>query len=139
MYKIKQQKSFCRFVDRFCVEQNRQQKIICRFVDRFFSGNTPVCRCVPSEKENRRNELLLKLFFASHATKQELLKQLQGHQEKFEELKEEYKIIETNIISQITDQHPQKPYWIMTMRYGIIHVEAELKWLQECIHYLERN
>jgi len=102
--------------------------------DEFF-----VWMAMPAEKETRHNELLLKLFFGASVTKEDIIKLIALHQQKALQTRKAFKNIEANILSEVTDEHPHKPFWLMALRYGVIHNEAELSWLDECFKVLENN
>ena len=93
----------------------------------------------PPEKETYRKELLLKLFFGSSTTKQQLLKHLQDQLEKELIEKREYESIDQTILAHLPDDHPYKEFWRMTQRYGIIHTDAHIMWINECLNILQSN
>ncbi len=94
---------------------------------------------VPAEKERQRNELLLKLFFGAHTTKEKILKQLLTKLQRAQEMKKKFKGIEAETLSEIPEKNPHKIFWSLTLRNGIIHAEAEIKWLNECIKILKEK
>jgi len=94
---------------------------------------------MPAEKENRRNELLLKLFFGAALPKEEMIKHLALRQQKMLETKKAFKSIETTVLTEVADEDQQKRFWLMALRYGQIHVDADLKWLDECCKVLEKK
>jgi DNA-binding PadR family transcriptional regulator len=93
----------------------------------------------PAEKENRRNELLLKLFLGATVATEDIVKQLALHQQKALKIKKEFKSIENDVLSNVSNEHPHKRFWLMALRYGILHNEAELAWLDECFNVLEKK
>jgi len=92
----------------------------------------------PPEKESRRNELLLKLFLGANVPREEIIKHLALQQQKILKTKKIYKNIEDNVLAEVSDEVPRKLFWRMTLRYGMIHVDAELQWLEECFKILEK-
>jgi DNA-binding PadR family transcriptional regulator len=98
-----------------------------------------VWMALPPEKENRRSELLLKLFFGGNTTSKEILKQLHLRMQKVQETKETFKHIETNVLSSVPNKYRHKNFWKMALRYGTLHSEAEITWLTECIKILEKK
>jgi PadR family transcriptional regulator, regulatory protein AphA len=94
---------------------------------------------LPAESENHRNELLLKLFFGANTTKEENLKQFYLKLERCKEIKRTFKNIQENVITPISDENPNKLYWMLTLRNGIIRVAAEIQWIEECINILEKD
>lgn len=81
----------------------------------------------PPDQDLHREEFLLKLFFTTETTKE----QMQLHcNEKLRELKnirEKYKEIELFLKEQL----PQKVYWLKTLRVGLAHLELDITLLQE--------
>ena len=94
---------------------------------------------LPPEKENRRSELLLKVFFGGNTPSKEILKTLYARMQKVQETKETFKHIETDVLSSVSDKYSHKRFWKMALRYGTLHSEAEIAWLTECIKILERK
>ncbi len=79
----------------------------------------------PTGEETPRNEFLLKLFFVTDRS--EMIRLFQERFEKVEKMHEEYKKIEERL-ENIAD-FPQKITRLKALRYGISHLEAEMKWL----------
>jgi PadR family transcriptional regulator, regulatory protein AphA len=92
---------------------------------------------MPTEIDKRRNEFLLKLFFGANVSKEKILQKLFSRLEKVQELKRKFKSIERDTFSKISDDNPHKVFWYMTLRSGLIDVQAEIKWLNECIKTLK--
>jgi len=93
----------------------------------------------PAEEENNRNELLLKIFLGAAVPKEETIKQLVIYQQKALDTKKRYKKVENEIFSEGPSKHQHKLFWTMSLRYGILHNEAELKWLTECFEILKKG
>ena len=81
----------------------------------------------PTGSETPRNEFLLKLFFVTD--RKEMLRLFQERLEQTEKIYKEYKKIEERIES-LTDS-PRKAIRLKALRYGIAHLESEIKWLKE--------
>lgn len=79
----------------------------------------------PTSEETPRNEFLLKLFFVTD--RREMIRLFQERLEKIEKIYEEYKKIEERLES-ITDS-PHKAIRLTALRYGLAHLESEIKWL----------
>jgi len=94
---------------------------------------------LPAEKENNRSELLLKLFFGATTTQEENIKQLVMRRGQAQETKRIFRRIAEQTLSQVSDEHPHKQFWSMTLRYGLKLAEAELEWLDECINILKNK
>jgi DNA-binding PadR family transcriptional regulator len=93
----------------------------------------------PAEKENRRSEFLLKIFLGATVSKEEIIKQLALRQQKLQESKKRFESIEAGTLAEVADEHPHKIFWHMALRYGVISVDAELQWLEECLKILEKK
>jgi PadR family transcriptional regulator, regulatory protein AphA len=92
---------------------------------------------LPAEADKHRDELLLKLFFGASTTKEKMIKQLLLKLERCEKTKNQLTNIETDTLATVTDTHPHKLFWQMTLRNGIIHCDAEIKWIKDCIEKLK--
>ncbi len=79
----------------------------------------------PTREETPRNEFLLKLFFATDRI--EMVRLFQERLEKVEKIHTEYKKIEERLES-ITDS-PRRTVRLKALRYGLAHLESEIKWL----------
>jgi PadR family transcriptional regulator, regulatory protein AphA len=93
----------------------------------------------PAEGESRRSELLLKVFFGANAPTEEIIKQLALQQHKVQEEKKQFKSIEADVLAHVADEYPHKSFWIMALRYGMLHADAELTWIDECCKVLEKK
>ncbi len=81
----------------------------------------------PTSEETPRNEFLLKLFFVTN--RKELVRLFQERLEKVEKMHEEYKKIEERLDG-IADS-PRKTIRLKALRYGLAHLESEIRWLNE--------
>lgn len=79
----------------------------------------------PTREETPRNEFLLKLFFA--IDRDEMVRLFQERLEKIEKIYEEYNKIEERLES-IADS-PRKTIRLKALRYGLAHLESEIRWL----------
>lgn len=93
----------------------------------------------PAEKENSRNELLLKFFLGASVPKEEVVKQLFLRKQNLQETKKKYKSIEADVLSKVANEYPHKFFWLMALQYGVVHADTELRWLDECIEKLEKK
>jgi len=95
---------------------------------------------MPAEPQKPRSELLLRLYFSANAkNKEHVITQLKEALEKNLVQKERYKRIKKDVLAGIPDEHPHKMFWLMALKSGIIHNNANRKWLQECIQILENK
>lgn len=83
----------------------------------------------PTGTETPRNEFLLKLFFVTN--RNEMVRLFQESLTKAEQTYAEYKKIEERLMSLADSQ--RKMIRLKALRYGIAHLELEIKWLKEGI------
>jgi DNA-binding PadR family transcriptional regulator len=81
----------------------------------------------PTGSETHRNEFLLKLFFITE--RKEMLRLFKERLEKTEQTYAEYKKIEERL-EKIADS-PQKAIRLKALKYGIAHLELEIRWLKD--------
>jgi PadR family transcriptional regulator, regulatory protein AphA len=91
------------------------------------------------EKESRRNELLLKLFFGKNIKTEEIINKLNLRLAKVKKEYEQFIDIQENILSKISDENKNKIFWGITLRNGILLSEAEMKWISESIRALKKE
>ena len=77
-----------------------------------------------------RNEVLLKLFFGRHQTKEQSAALLKDYQQKLEAQFETYRQIEA-MISQPDCEKGDAPYWLFTLDYGKRLTKAAIEWCGE--------
>lgn len=99
-------------------------------------GREEFCKWMlePIEYQPTRSELMLKLSFGSNIANEDLVQMLETAKEKYNARIEYYNLL----ISQYNKveffkQQSQYPYWLATLRYGVISTEATIKWLNETI------
>lgn len=83
----------------------------------------------PTGSEIPRNEFLLKLFFVTD--QEEMLRLFHERLEKIKKTYEEYNTIEERL-ERLADS-PHKVIRLKALKYGIAHLELEIKWLKEGI------
>lgn len=83
----------------------------------------------------QRNDLLLKLYFARHASKEVTLQKIQEHARLLEERLETYQAIDAMIRS-YPDSN-DAVYWLLTLDYGIRKTRALLDWCDASLETLE--
>lgn len=91
-----------------------------------------------TEKEGRRNELLLKLFFGKNVNPEESIKKLHLRLSKVKKEYEQFIDIQDNVLAKLPDDYPNKIFWSITLRNGILLTEAEIKWIVESIKALKK-
>ena len=85
----------------------------------------------PVERRPVRDELLLKLFFGRHVGAEHLratVEQMRGEQER---ALGALRVAEGEISEE--REHPDFPYWMMTLRFGLDMGEAYLRWCDETL------
>ena len=91
---------------------------------------------VPATPEVPRNELLLKLFFGSHAP----VSASRENVAEFVAMHERALKVYAQIVKEIKRErgsNPQAPYWLMTVSYGRHYSEALMKWGRETLRELD--
>ncbi|OPY58447.1 MAG: Transcriptional regulator PadR-like family protein [Pelotomaculum sp. PtaU1.Bin035] len=88
-----------------------------------------------------RDELLLRVFFASRLPPAELKFQLQRYLREKEE-----QVASFRAVDRLIGEHPEIPgrqdegfYWRLTLKYGIAHAKASIEWAGECIRDIEEK
>ena len=90
------------------------------------------------EDQKPRNELLLKIFFSHHqpvAHVRHLIKT------KLSEKKDKlavFQLVNEQLLKEESNS-PELPYWLMTLRHGIIHAKATIDWCNECLKGLDKE
>jgi DNA-binding PadR family transcriptional regulator len=83
-------------------------------------------------KQPVRNELLLKLFFARNARLQDSLQHLEEHRAALTAELTRFRQMGRDL-SREHAKHPDLPYWLLTLRFGIRQSEAEIRWTDEAL------
>jgi DNA-binding PadR family transcriptional regulator len=89
-----------------------------------------------AKPEVPRNELLLKVFFGRNVPAEVNLRQIAEHRKKFVEEFNGYAAIEERIQSEYRN-HPDMPYWLLTLSYGRRYTEAEIAWCDEAMEVMQ--
>jgi len=90
----------------------------------------------PAKPEVPRNEMLLKIFFGRRVPAELNLRQIAEQRRGFVEELEGYEATEQRIQKECS-QHPDLPYWLLTLSYGKRYTEAEIAWCDEAIAQLK--
>lgn len=80
-----------------------------------------------------RNEVLLKLFFGNHQSRQQTISMLQEYKTKLEERYATYEAIEQSITIQATDEEKDAQYWLLTLDYGKRTTIAAIEWCEHAL------
>jgi DNA-binding PadR family transcriptional regulator len=85
-----------------------------------------------------RSELLLKLSFGSYMPKDKVIEMLQGLKERYHKNVVLYKELEASYVTNEAARLDKAyPYWLSSLRYGIVTAEATLQWCEDTIHLLQ--
>ena len=88
------------------------------------------------EQSVERNELLLKLFFGAHISRQKNIEHVQVFRSFQSQLLAKYEGIERDLRAE-AKEHAYLNYPLMTLRYGIHRCRALLEWCDETLVMLE--
>lgn len=92
----------------------------------------------PAGRELVRNELLLKLFFARNASLAEPLRHLEEFRAAQAAELRQFRAMERDLPRDHAN-HPDLPYWLITLRFGIRQSEASVRWADEALVELNRS
>lgn len=81
----------------------------------------------PPDQDLHREEFLLKLFFTTDATQEQMQLHCNEKLKEIKNIREKFKEIEFFLKEQL----PQKTYWLKTLRVGLAHLELDIALLQE--------
>ena len=86
-----------------------------------------------------REELLVRIFFASRLPLSELKFQLQRFLKEHQELLASYESVGATIggHSEELGRPDETFYWLLTLKRGIANAKAEIQWAEECIEEIE--
>ncbi len=84
-----------------------------------------------------RNELLLKLFFGAQVGPADSLAQVERSRAEAEELLAALRLIDENV-REDRGAHPEFAYWHLSIRAGLLGLEAHLRWCDEAREALQR-
>jgi DNA-binding PadR family transcriptional regulator len=91
---------------------------------------------VEPQPEIPRNELLLKLFFGAQVSPEIPISNLERMVEEERALLKQFRQAEQEIAG--NRQYPDAPYWRMTARFGLLELQAHLRWAQETLAELKK-
>ncbi|WP_075011126.1 PadR family transcriptional regulator [Stigmatella aurantiaca] len=84
-----------------------------------------------------RNELLLKLFFGARVGPKSSLAHVERSRAEAIELLAALRLIDEDVCGSRED-HPELPYWHLSIRAGLLGLEAHLRWCDEAREALQR-
>jgi PadR family transcriptional regulator AphA len=85
----------------------------------------------PAEPEKIRSDLLLKLFFGRQLPPEVIRDHLERYQKQQQEIMHIFEAVERELDDLPPD--PNLPYWMLTLRRGLLLTEARLKWADESL------
>jgi PadR family transcriptional regulator AphA len=91
----------------------------------------------PARPDGFRSELLLKLFLGGRISVDDNVRQVQQFKAGQVELLRIYGDVERRLHREQAG-HPDLPYWLMTLRYGVRRTTALVRWSDETLRALER-
>lgn len=86
----------------------------------------------------QRNELLLKLFYGQNITPKISINHLEKHREKCEAALTIYHDIEKKL-EETVKKKKHAVYFLVTVKAGVKHAQAELEWCHEAMHLIRVN
>jgi DNA-binding PadR family transcriptional regulator len=84
-----------------------------------------------------RNELLLKLFFGARVGPEDSLAHVERSRTEAEGLLAALRLIDEDV-RRSREGHPELPYWHLSIRAGLLGLEAHLRWCDEAREALQR-
>jgi DNA-binding PadR family transcriptional regulator len=90
----------------------------------------------PARAVNYRDELLLKMYFATSKDTDAVQALLEKERDEFAAMHQIY-LEQSNLL----DKHKEDeeyPYWMLTLRYGILSSKARMDWCTESLETLKR-
>jgi DNA-binding PadR family transcriptional regulator len=91
---------------------------------------------IPAESQPARHEFLLKIFFSKDIPLEKVIERLQKSKALCCSLLEEYSRMGEKLLMRMgnkTEADAGLPYQYATLRYGILYIEANMKWCDETI------
>lgn len=89
-------------------------------------------------KDIVRNELLLKLFFARNAPLDRSLSHLEQFRRSQVDELQHFRRMERDLVREHSG-HADLPYWLITLRFGLRHCEATIRWAEDSIREIQKS
>ena len=89
------------------------------------------------ESRPPRNELLLKLFFATEGDAEDVAAHLRSHRQAASERLAKYRRIRRELLAEDDNGDPRRDYWLMTLDLGISQIESLVKWCDSCLSKID--
>ncbi len=88
----------------------------------------------PSHIQPPRSELLLKLSFGNHMPFEKVIRMLDEVNARNTASLEQYRFMEASYLAdEAARKDPAYPYWLASLRLGILNAQATLRWCEETI------
>ncbi len=85
-----------------------------------------------------RSELLLKLSFGNHMPLEKVNEMLNGVKERHQKNLTEYQVWEASYLeNEAAKKDAAFPYWLASLRYGILTTQTTIRWCDETIELLK--
>ena len=95
---------------------------------------------VPPEIMQARYEFLLKMFFSHYISADIVIERLEKSIEHCKNIQKQYKEIEKSFQNKLNDTEycsKDLPYRYLTLRYGILNLESDIRWCEESIELIK--
>ena len=92
---------------------------------------------IPAQMRPPRHELLLKLFFSGMVSHDVAKSQVETFRTLQYQRIARYEATARETESRYA-KHPDLPFWLITVRYGLYEAQALVKWADETLHTLDR-
>ena len=93
----------------------------------------------PVERQQVRNELLLKLFFGAQVPLSVSIEHVEGFRARQLRALQRYEEAETAMNLREKPDDPNRQHWLMTLSYGRHQARAAITWCEETLAELRRN
>ena len=92
----------------------------------------------PPQLQPPRSELLLKLSFGNHMPKEKVFHMLKEVETRNSNNLEQYRQLESAYLAnEAAKKDPAYPYWLASLRFGILNAETAIRWSKETVDFLE--
>jgi PadR family transcriptional regulator AphA len=93
----------------------------------------------PVERQQVRNELLLKLFFGAQVPVEANIQHVERFRARQQRALQRYQEAESAMNVREAPDDPNRKHWLITLNYGRYQAEAAIKWCEETLAELRRD
>ena len=93
----------------------------------------------PVERQQVRNELLLKLFFGAQVPVESSIEHVEKFRTRQQRALQRYEDVEAEMNAREAPDDPNRRHWLITLSYGRYQAEAAIKWCDETLAELRRE